>query len=213
LDVWEGGGRLSFQESRVNIDRTILSLCDFSGVWSQPYVDAGYHVIRVDLKRGMDARLIEHISGGVHGILAAPDCNAFAGSGAQYWPAKDADGRTLAGLALVDACLRAVAIYQPAWWALENPVGRLRRWIGPPRIMFNPCDFAGHASNPAADAYTKKTCLWGQFTPPRPHPIEPVKVCSQGSWIMQLGGSSERTKELRSRTPEGFARAFFEANP
>jgi hypothetical protein len=29
---------------------------------------------------------------------------------------------------------------------------------------------------------------------------------------MQLGGKSERTKKLRSVTPQGFAKAFFEAN-
>lgn len=29
---------------------------------------------------------------------------------------------------------------------------------------------------------------------------------------MKLGGKSERTKELRSMTPLGFAKAFFEAN-
>jgi hypothetical protein len=29
----------------------------------------------------------------------------------------------------------------------------------------------------------------------------------------KLGGNSEKTKELRSLTPAGFAQAFFEANP
>ena len=28
---------------------TILSLCDYSGAWSQPYADAGYDVVRVVL--------------------------------------------------------------------------------------------------------------------------------------------------------------------
>lgn len=70
---------------------------------------------------------MEYIDRPVHGILCAPDCNAFAGSGAQYWPAKDADGRTLEGLALVDACLRAVAIYRPYWWALELQIGHTFR--------------------------------------------------------------------------------------
>lgn len=150
-------------------------------------------------------RLIEYIDQPIHGVLAAPDCNAFAGSGAQYWRAKDADGRTLAGLALVDACLRAVAIYRPAWWALENPVGRLRRWLGPPRYIFDPCDHG--------DAYTKKTLLWGAFNPPARARVEPIRVNAQGSWIQSLGGKSERTKELRSATPMGFAHAFCEANP
>lgn len=185
--------------------KIILSLCDYTGNWPSFYREAGYEVIRVDLKHGGNVRLFEFLGRRVHGILAAPDCNAFSGSGAQYWPAKDADGRTLDGLALVDACLRMVAIYNPVWWSLENPVGRLRRWLGPPRLMFNPCDYG--------DPYTKKTCLWGNFVIPNKTPVEPIAVCSQGSFLMKLGGKSERTKEIRSRTPLGFARAFFLSNP
>lgn len=225
------------------LTRTILSFCDYTGNWSRPYADAGYDVRCIDLKNGGgDVRLFEHVGHPVHGILAAPPCTAFAGSGAQYWLAKDASGETIEGLSIVDACLRAVAIYRPAWWALENPVGRLRRWLGPPRLMFHPWEYArdsfayecgcgysfpenlgkygcpncegDHTAelvNP--DAYTKKTLLWGSFTEPTRRPSEPVRVCSQGSWVQRLGGKSERTKELRSATPMGFARAFFEANP
>lgn len=197
-----------------------MSFCDYSGTWSRPYVEAGYNVIRVDLKSGQDVRLVPYVDDGVYGILAAPPCTDFAGSGAQYWPAKDADGRTLAALALVDACLRAVAIYRPCFWVLENPVGRLNRWIGPSAYSFNPCDFGGYmASNersselaPPQDAYTKKTLLWGRFNAPKRLPVAPVRACSQGSWVQTLGGKSERTKELRSITPVGFARAFFLAN-
>lgn len=181
----------------------ILSLCDFSGAWCQPYRDAGYQVVQVDIKRGDDVRLFQY-PGPVRGIIAAPPCTAFAGSGAQYWPAKDASGETLEGIALVDACLRLVAVCRPAWWALENPVGRLRRWLGPPTLSFNPCDYG--------DPYTKRTLLWGNFTPPALNPVYPVRVSSQGSWVQKLGGKSERTKTLRSVTPPGFARAFFEAN-
>src|SRR5208282_1856863 len=95
----------------------------------------------------------------IHGILAAPPCDHFAVSGARWWADKGEDA-VLAGLAIVDACLRAVAIYRPEWWALENPVGRLNRWLGPPAWSFDPCDFG--------DPYTKRTNLWGHFTPPTP---------------------------------------------
>lgn len=191
--------------------RTILSLCDYTGNWARPYSEAGYNVVLVDAKHGDDVRMLSFIEGGVHGILAAPPCTAFAGSGAQYWPAKDDDGTTLEALSIVHACLALVAIYRPAWWALENPVGRLTRWLGPWVFAFDPCDFG--------DAYTKRTLLWGRFVAPMPlfiggdRSVEPERVCSQGSWLMKLGGKSERTKELRSATPPGFARAFFEANP
>jgi hypothetical protein len=183
--------------------RRILSLCDFSGNWSKPYVDAGFEVIRIDLKHGQDVRWMEY-PGKVFGVLAAPPCTAFAGSGAQYWPIKDTDGRTLEGISIVDACMRIITISQPEFWALENPVGRLRRWLGPPTMLFDPCDFG--------DPYTKKTLLWGRFNIPPKKPVIPEKVCSQGSWIQRLGGSSERTKELRSITPMGFSKAFFEVN-
>lgn len=191
-------------------DKIILSLCDYSGNWSHFYREAGYDVRQVDLKHGADVRLFPYIEKPVYGILAAPPCTAFAGSGAQYWKAKDENGTTLEALSLIDACLRMVAIYNPVFWALENPVGRLNRWIGKPKIYFNPCDFGGYVDG--MDAYTKKTGLWGKFNKPKPLPVEPVKVCSQGSWIQKLGGKSERTKELRSVTPLGFAKGFFDAN-
>ncbi len=50
----------------------ILSLCDYTGNWSQPYVEAGYDVVRVDLQHGGDVRLLQKDTSPVHGILAAP---------------------------------------------------------------------------------------------------------------------------------------------
>ena len=190
-------------------DRTIISLFDHSGEWSKPYREVGYDVIQIDIKHGQDIRWAYHIDKEIQGILMAPPCTAFASSGAQWWKKKDEDGQTLEGIALVDAALRFVAIYNPVWWVLENPVGRLRRWLGPPTHMFNPCDYG--------DPYTKKTLLWGKFNIPKKNPVEPImygmKNGKRGSWMWaNLGGKSERTKELRSKTPPGFARAFFEAN-
>ena len=130
----------------------ILSLCDYTGNWSRPYEMAGYQVVRVDLQHGQDVRLLPVLDVPIHGILAAPPCDHFAASGARWWEGKG-EQAVLDGLAAVDACLRAVAIYRPVWWALENPVGRLRRWLGPPAWTFQPCHFG--------DPYTKRTCLWG----------------------------------------------------
>lgn len=198
-----------------NENKIILSLCDYSGNWSHYYRTAGYDVRLVDLKHGSDVRLYPYIDKPVYGILAAPPCTAFTVSGAQYWQAKDEDGTTLDALALVDACLRMVAIYQPIFWALENPVGRLSRWIGKPKMYFNPCDFGGYVDG--MDAYTKKTGLWGKFNKPKPNPVEPEFVIAKNGdryskihWF--TGGKTERTKEIRSVTPLGFAKAFFEAN-
>jgi len=178
----------------------ILDLCGGSGSWAFPYENGGYTVIKVDAKFGDDVRLAEWDDMSVHGILAAPPCTVFAGSGA-CWPRTEEE--MLEGLSVVDACLRMVAIYRPRWWALENPVGILRRWIGPPRMSFQPCDYG--------DPYTKKTLLWGEFNMPfKTNRVEPTEGSKMHT---QYGGKSERTKAARSVTPSGFAKAFYEANP
>jgi hypothetical protein len=56
--------------------QTILSLCDYSGIWSKPYKDAGYYVIQIDIKHGDDVRLFPY-PGEVYGILAAPPVYSF----------------------------------------------------------------------------------------------------------------------------------------
>jgi hypothetical protein len=140
---------------------TILSLCDPSGAWPEPYAEAGYDVRRISLENGgsmEDVRLLPFLDFPVRvqGILAAPPCTVFASSGAR-WPRSQQD--YIDALGIVDACLRAVVIYQPVWWALENPVGRLTQWLGPPQMYFDPCDYG--------DPYTKRTALCGL----RPHAV------------------------------------------
>jgi len=175
----------------------ILDLCAGSGGWSEPYVAAGYVVERIDLLSGIDVRFLEKGEAPVHGILAAPPCTHFASSGARWWAGKG-DEAILDGLSVVDACCRLVLLYQPKWWALENPVGRLRRWLGPPALAFDPCDFG--------DPYTKRTLLWGNFATPERSPVDPT----EGSKMHLMSSSWQRQ---RSVTPPGFAQAFFRANP
>lgn len=146
------------REGKGAVRRSILSLCDYTGNWSQPYLEAGYDVQRIDLQHGGDVRLLRHEGREIHGILMAPPCTHFARSGAQYWKSKG-DAALLDGLSIVDACLRMVVLYHPKWWALENPIGRLADYIGPPSFKFDPCDFG--------DPWTKRTWLWGTFAPPR----------------------------------------------
>jgi hypothetical protein len=89
--------------------------------------------------------------------------------------------------------------------------------MGKPDHIFDPCDYAGYSPTPEKDAYSKKTCLWGQFKMPEKKRVEPImyttKNGKKGSYMWaKLGGKSEKTKELRSTTPMGFSYAFFEGN-
>ena len=196
--------------------KVILDLCGGTGSWSKYYAqNPDYKVIIIDPQEWIkgkgstgDVRLFEAPNYDVYGVLCAPPCTEFAGSGARWWKAKG-ESALLEGLSVVDACLRIIAITKPKFWALENPVGRLRRYLGDPTLIFNPCDYG--------DPYTKKTLLWGNFNIPKQTKVEPefvtLKNGKRGSWMWaKLGGKSDRTKKLRSATPDGFAKAFYNSN-
>lgn len=198
-----------------NSDKIILDLCGGTGAWSRPYFQAGYDVRAITFPE-WDVRLFPSFPsekprlpsgfmnierwmyGEIHGILCAPPCTVFAGSGAMW---KRSDEAMIEGLSIIDACLRIIHVVKPVWWVLENPVGKLRKWIGPPTMSFQPCDYG--------DAYRKRTLLWGEFnTDLKKTPVEPV-IPSPLHW---LPPSDDRAM-LRGITPPGFAKAFYEANP
>lgn len=207
VDQWKAEAKRQGKTGK-NADKTVLSLFDYSGEWAKPWEEAGYNVVTFDLQNGDDINefsaemLLEQFGNdNVYAILAAPPCTDFSRSGAQYWAAKDADGRTEASNELVRQTLRTVELFRPAIWALENPIGRIARLNGlpEPTLTFNP--------NHYGDPYTKKTQLWGNFNPDLPMaPVEPT----EGSKITEKISSSN--KNARTQTPEGFAYAFFMAN-
>lgn len=167
--------------------RIILDLCGGSGSWSRPYASAGYRVINVTLP-AHDVRTFKPPKR-VHGILCAPPCTEFS-------VAKNGHPRDLVkGMACVNACMRIVLQCRPQWWALENPQGLLGRFLGTATDWFQPYQFG--------DPWTKRTCLWGEFTIPK-----------RGPYVRPLGSHPHAGNPAKwAETPPGFARAFFEANP
>ena len=107
---------------------------------------------------------------------------------------------------------------------IENPVSRLATLWRKPDYSFHPYEYGEYILDAEAehprwpdyiapkDRYTKKTCLWtgGGFTMPPKRPTQKPDGYSQQH--LKLGGKSQRTKDIRSATPRGFARAVFEAN-
>lgn len=210
----------------------ILDLCGGTGAWSRHYRDNGYRVIIVDplaephpdnyLGRVEDFLwdkqhgYVDLADADVVGILAAPPCTEFSGSGARWWASKEKEtpGLLEAAMDTVITCYNIALYYRIydsfnlRWWVMENPVGRMQKVvlerrdidIGKWVMTFQPCDYG--------DPYTKRTCLWGDFTEPVKTPVEPT----EGSKIHLMAPSEDRWR-LRSMTPPGFAKAFFEANP
>lgn len=207
--------------------KTLISLFDYTGNWSRPYKEAGWNVIRHDIKLGQDifsdtvpAAVEDSVEFGPYadGIIAALPCTDFAGSGARWWEEKDAapgpwhkdvpfDSLTDVSVTMAHCVLLVVdLLLKPeGFWTVENPVGRLHRLVpemGKPKMYFNPTDF-GHP-------YTKRTALYGNFNTNLQKTFA-LNLFGSEMWA-RYGGKSERTKAARSVTPEGFARAFFEAN-
>lgn len=190
----------------------LVSLFDYSGCWSEPYRRAGYRVLQVEKKLGFDIFKWNYTTisqGLVGGLLAAPPCTDFATSGAQYWKKKDSNGTTAGSVKLVKQILKIVKHFNPRFWVIENPVGRLNDLI-PELKQYGPWYWQPYQFG---DRWTKKTGLWGVFNKPKiQYKTLPVRYSKQGSWTQLLGGKNETTKELRSVTPPGFAQAFFDAN-
>ena len=238
------------------MSKIILDLCGGTGAWSKDYKEAGYIVFNITLpfydvlkteikgkyiifQGGSERPLIVKIDD-IYGILAAPVCTdfSFAKTNAKY----PRDMRR--AMKLIIACLNIIWECQynlPTplakrtnlkFWALENPYGLLRRYLGHPVIIFNPYDFG--------DSYQKKTCLWGFFNIPKKnllkeyskdyiHTISPngkylkpykslnpklqkkFDMLASRNIAPEMFGKLTR-QEKRAITPQGFAKAFFEAN-
>ena len=204
-----------------NEDKIILDLCGGTGSWSKPYSDNGYDVRIIDPQEWLeddygtgDIRLFKKPKEKIYGILSAPPCTHFSGSGARHWEKKGKEP-LLEGLSVVDACLRIAFITKPNFWVLENPVGRLKHYIGDCKCTFQPYQYG--------DAYSKRTCLWGDFNMPKPTDIvepEMVEFTSKKGEVKRMSKyyfdafklpKNERAR-LRSMTSPGFAQAFYENN-
>lgn len=158
-------------------------------------------------------------------LMAFPVCTDMAVSGAAHFESKRHADPLFQDTAVDHAvwCER-VARAVGAPYMIENPVSVLSTKWRKPDHTFEPWQFGGYIPEAEAkhptwpdyiaprDAYPKKTCLWtgGGFVMPEQRPVDCPKGYS--TQHKKLGGKSAKTKNIRSATPRGFARAVFEAN-
>lgn len=157
--------------------------------------------------------------------MAFPVCTDLAVSGAAHFKRK----------AERDPDFQIKAVDYAKWCAdlfdilgvpyfVENPVSVLATKWRKPDYRFHPYEYGGYipdteAEHPrwpeyiaAKDAYPKHTCLWtgGGFAMPDTKPVNVAGGYSKQH--LKLGGKSQRTKDIRSATPRGFAKAVHEFN-
>lgn len=201
--------------------KTILHLCADTGSDSWPYREAGYEVILIGSKIGVENYSPDRP---IHGVFANPVCTNFSTARSNGKALNPEDG-----MFLVEHCLRIIEEANPKWWVLENPAkGVLKNYLGKPVYKYEPWYYGS--------PWTKQTALWGRFNiPPRVY----------GKWedVPKLDGLYQRPgrskpslafmhkshykkipefqnlpapnsdMEFRSLCSQKFAQAFFEVNP
>jgi len=204
----------------------VISLFDFSCIMLKPWLDAGFTCYAVDNQHPPAIQ-----SGGitekenlrlVHANLsipwlppvdreriafvsAFPPCDHLAVSGARWFKGKGL--RRLADSIALFATAAEFCEWSGAPYLIENPVSVISSHWRKPDYTFHPWEFIDHCRD---DNYTKKTCLWtgGGFVMPKKNgkpdtqPDDRIHACPPG----------KNRKNLRSKTPLGFANAVFESN-
>lgn len=209
--------------------KTILHLCADTGSDSWPYrLDPEYEVITVGAAIGVENY---HPDRPIHGIIANPVCTEFSAArygntfGGGERPPSDPES----GMEMVRECLRVIEEAQPSWYAIENPAtGLLKNYLGKPDYAYEPWWYGS--------PWTKRTGLWGNFTPPprvyqewddvpklpiyaRPGRRPSIAFLHKSSFHLipefsQSGMPAPTTDaELRSLCSQNFARAFKDVNP
>ena len=157
--------------------------------------------------------------------MAFPVCQHLAVSGASHFASKRKANPNFQWEATRHA-VRCSYLFEDLEipYFIENPVSVLSTLWRKPNYSFHPWHYGGYISDAEAehpkwpeyiapkDAYPKKTCLWtsGNFRMPIKLPVKPEDGHSRQH--LKLGGKSMKTKNIRSATPRGFAKAVWQAN-
>ena len=203
--------------------KIILHLCADLGSDSRYYqLNDNYEVILIGEKIGVENYEPPE---NIHGIIANPVCTEFSTANGFH---KHNDYEK--GMEMVNHCIRIIEKAKPKWWVIENPAnGRLKDFLGKPTITYQPWRYGS--------PWTKKTALWGSFNVPmplydnwedvpkidelyirpgRPKPALAFLHKSAVDLIPEMQWAKDKIKcdaDFRSLCSQGFAKAFYEANP
>lgn len=214
--------------------KIILDLCGGTGAWSKPYREAGYDVRLItlpdyDVTQTVVDTVIPAIvfhgsaetmrvpAGEIHGILAAPPCTMFSRARSNS-KAKPRDLAT--AMVVVQACMEIIWAVRATnskgkeagglkFWALENPMGLLRQFLGNPPHSFRGWEWG--------DDHLKFTDLWGYYGMPKAKYKHQPLLFNREAWANpkkppEYAHLKLTAADIRAITPPLFAKAFMEEN-
>lgn len=205
--------------------KTVLALFSKSTTIVQPWMDAGYHAVIVDLQHPegettegnltrIGADMIDWfppkwlVKSDVAFAAAFPPCDHLAVSGARWFAGKGL-GKLAHSVKLFER-----AAYWCEWFEapyfIENPVSTISSYWRKPDHTFHPHHFTRFCEG---DNYTKKTCLWtgNGFVMPDIEIAPELAGVAPDNRIHAAPPSEDRS-DFRSATPAGFSRAVFNSN-
>jgi hypothetical protein len=175
-------------------------------------------------------------------VFAFPDCTNLAVSGAKHFAKKRAlDPDFQVKAVALCRLAEMLGNHCDVPWMVENPIGVLSSMWRPPDWSFHPHEYGGLLLGkdaqhpdwpeyiPKRDCYPKRTGIWcgNGFEMPEAVPARTMpdgQRISFAKWQAQdesrrfspqfkkLGGSSLKTKLIRSLTPRGYAAAVHSVN-
>ncbi len=147
----------------------VVDLFSGLGGFSQAFVDRGHTVERYDndpkfkeIPHTMTIDVLDMTPIDLEHadiILASPPCTCFSfAAQSKYYPKRrDPHAAVREAVHLVKHAISIIKHAHPEYWILENPVGRLRGYIGKPSITTAWCAWGTN--------YKKPTYLWGKLPP------------------------------------------------
>jgi site-specific DNA-cytosine methylase len=157
--------------------KLIIDLCAGLGGFSRAFKnDSEWEVITLEIEKKFKPTILADVR---HlplrpnlqpdCLLASPPCERFS-IACRTWPKMG----LMKAMEIVGACFEAVAYLKPKKWLVENPMGRLRWFLGKPPMTVRLVDYGA--------PYEKKTDLWGNIILPMLLEKKEAKF-----WVLQEG--------------------------
>jgi hypothetical protein len=207
-----------------------LSLFDLTGTMLKPWLEAGYecHIFDIQHPPGRSVRDDGMVCWGqdltevpfkplavfenVAFLSCFPPCTHTSISGARWFKGKGL--RALAESINFFAVCVDTAELLGCPYMLEQPMSVLSTYWREPDYKFHPAHYAPYADDPKGDFYTKQTWIWASesFVMPQRQVYDDDLFGKPDDQFIHHQAPGPERANIRSATPQGFARATFEAN-